>query len=140
MQRSLTGLYATAVCFAAVICATVAAGVVLYSGVRALAPGITAVGYQSQLHAPVYTAPIHVNPQFFPAPPGAVLAQPIPSAPLPSPKEMERLRRESSSYTLQVERGAGTRALILWGIVLVVSSVLWVLHWRLMKSEQGGAA
>lgn len=131
MQRSLTGLYATAVCFAAVICATIAAGVVLYSTVRALAPEITAAGYPAPMYAPAVAAaaPIRI------APPGAMGMQ----LPSPSPKELERLRREAVAENLRYERRSGVRGLILWGIVLVVSGALWGLHWRLMKSEQGGS-
>lgn len=127
VQRSLIPLYATAVCFAAVVCMTIATGVVLYSAVRAIAPGITSTGYPGPMYMQMAAAaPVRA------VAPEARVAQP----PTPSPKELERLRREALAQSLAHERRGGIRGLILWGIVLVVSGAVWLLHWRLLKGER----
>lgn len=137
MPRSLISIYAAAVCFAAAVCMSIAAGVTIFSIVRITIPEVTSSAYQSQLQAPAeYAAAARV------APGGMVVFPPFGSAAPPSltPEQMKKARQTALRLALVYERGSGTRALILWGITLVVSGVLWLLHWRILRRERDGAS
>jgi hypothetical protein len=134
MPRSLIAIYAAAVCFAAAVCMSIAAGVVLFSVVRIAAPQLTSSPYQAQLQMPSPVASaVRVMPGGYALPPGVTMPPP----PSLTPKQMEEMRQKSLRSALVFERSAGTRSLLLWGITLVVSAVLWLLHWRILRGARG---
>jgi len=125
------------VCFAVAICMSIAAGVTIFSVVRIAAPEITSSGYQSQLQAqPVYPAAIRVLPNGMALPPGVTMPPP----PSLTPQQMEEARANALRMALVFERSSGMRSLILWGITLVVSGVLWLIHWGILRRERAAAA
>jgi hypothetical protein len=137
MTRSLIAVYAAAVCFAAALCMSIAAGVALFSIVRITMPEVTSSGYQSQLQAqPAFAGAMRVMPNGVVLPPGVT----PPAPPTLTPKQMEDARRNSLRMALVYERSSGMRSLILWGITFAVSGVLWLLHWRILRHERGAAA
>ena len=87
---------------------------------------------------PAYSGAIRVMPNGFVFPPGAIAPAPAPAS--LTPEQMEEARRNSLRMALVYERSAGTRSLILWGIVLAVSSILWLLHWRILRQERAAAS
>lgn len=136
MSRSLTSIYAAAVCFAAAVCMSIAAGITIFSAVRIAMPDITSGNYQSQLQAPpVFPASIRAMPDGMLLAPGVT----APAPPALTPQQMEEARRNSLQMALVYERSSGIRSLILWGIILAVSSVLWLLHWRILRQERAAA-
>lgn len=137
MQRSLIAIYAAAVCFAAAVCMSIAAGVTLFSIVRIAVPQVTSSGYQGQLQAqPAYSTAIRVLPNGMALPPGVTMSPP----PSLTPQQMEEARANALRMALVFERSSGTRSLILWGITLMVSGVLWLIHWGILRRERAAAA
>ncbi len=136
MPRSMIAIYAAAVCFAAAVCMSIAAGNALFSIVSIAAPQLTSSSYQSllRLESPVASA-VRVVPDSFMLPPGGSM----PPRPSLTPKEMEESRQNNLRAALVYERSAGTRSLILWGITLLVSAVLWLLHWRILREARAAA-
>jgi hypothetical protein len=136
MPRSLIAIYAAAVCFAAAVCMSIAAGVVLFSIVRIAAPQLTSSSYQSQLQLPSpVSSAVRVMPGGYALPPGVTMPPP----PSLTPKQMDEMRRNSLRSALVFERSAGTRSLLLWGITLMVSAILWLLHWRILRDARATA-
>lgn len=137
MQRSLIAVYAAAVCFAAAVCMSIAAGVTIFSVVRIAAPQLTSSGYQSQLQAqPAYSTAIRVLPNGMALPPGVTMPPP----PSLTPQQMAEARESALRMALVFERSSGTRSLILWGITLLVSGVLWLIHWGILRRERAATA
>jgi hypothetical protein len=115
---------------------SIAAGVSIYSVVRIAAPQLTSSSYQSQLQLPSPVASaVRVMPGGYALPPGVTMPPP----PSLTPKQMDEMRQNSLRSALVFERSAGTRSLLLWGITLLVSSVLWLLHWRILREGRATA-
>jgi hypothetical protein len=115
---------------------SIAAGVVLFSIVRIAAPQVTSSSYQSQLQLPApISSGVRVMPGGYALPPGVTMPPP----PSLTPKQMEEMRQNSLRSALIFERIAGTRSLIQWTITLLVSGVLWLLHWRILREARATA-
>lgn len=114
MKRSVIRIYATTVCFAAVVSGTIAGGFTLYSIERLILPMITADLDRASLgRTSVETRPI-----------------------APSATTHSQLREEARAYGIEQERQSGLRGVFLWGSVLLVSALLWLVHWRLLNSRR----
>lgn len=134
MNRTWVKVYAAAVCFGAVTCMTVATGVLLYSVVRVSAPSITVSPIP-----PPYTQ-LYMNAAPRGVGPGAGVPASTLETQVQSPSQADRMQREYMDRATANERRNGLRGAIYWSITLLVSSVLWVLHWRVLKIEQSSAA
>ena len=130
MNRNWVQVYAASTCFAAVICMAVAVGALIYSIVRIAAPYMTVSSDQAQ----PYIAVTEIRS----TPPGAAINRPA-GPPNLSGAESDRIRLEGSRRAMVymkavlIEGQSGRRGLIYWTITLLVSSVLWFLHWRMLR-------
>lgn len=134
MPRSLIAAYAAAVCFAAAVCMSIAVGVTLFSIVRIAAPHLTSISYQNQLQVSTpYSPAICVMPNEYALPPGVAMAPPPPAL---TKEQLEEARQSSLRSALGYERSSGLRSLLLWGTTLLVSAILWFLHWRILREAR----
>ncbi len=144
-------VYLLAVCFVTVVCAAITAGMGLYSLLKMAAPELTLDTYAYNAHQSLdsykqshyYAARLH--PQAFIVPGAMGVARPIPllrsellrnstpeTTPTPLPdEEIEQLRMESYRTLIRNHKRSAMQEVIRTAIVLLVSCILFFVHWRL---------
>ena len=121
----------------AAICMSIAAGIALYSLVQYSAPQLTSRAYRSDaMVAPAYGGVVQVDPALATVRGGP---QMLPPPPPPTPRQMREARERAARWAIDNERSSGVRGMLLWGIVLGVSGVLWMLHWRILRQQRATA-
>ena len=152
-DRSLR-IYLLAVCFAAMICAAITSGMVLYGLIKIAAPEMTLDTHSYNAHQSLdnfrrsHFNPANTGPSsiFYP---GAGTARAIAvdrigrvNNPVPDPdskplsdQELEKLRRESFEQVLSNHQRSALQNLIRLTMVLLVSGVLFFTHWRLSRQR-----
>ncbi len=160
MKKTLLETYALAVCFASMICISISSGIVLYDLVEINYPEVTIESYMLEMPLPPpYPMAMHnhgsvtasaVNVDALPpealAPPTAT-GQNAGQEPVQwgkslfSDQSVERLseqeiaeqKQKRVEHALKNEADDAWRSLIQMFIVLLVSSVVFFIHWRLAK-------
>ena len=133
-------IYALAVCFVSVICIAITAGFALYNLIALAAPDLTIEPYRIQY---LSSNTEFVNNQGFYPRPAPIMVGPDGTAQaVPSDNPFEgmtdaqitdlRLEKLQNEYTLH--RRSATLSLLREGIIILISSVLFFIHWRLAKN------
>lgn len=148
--------YLLAVCFVAMVCAAITAGMFFYGLVKIAAPELTvdtwsysahqsleefrrsqfnpACGSQARLFGPGSARAIALNPT------GRVTGPAQQSErPALGDEELERERQESFQQLLGNHRRGAMQDLIRLSIVLLVASVLFYTHWRMARKHSAAA-
>jgi hypothetical protein len=153
-------IYLFAVCFVSVVCVTITSGMALYSLLKMAAPQITLDSHSYNAHQSVadfkrsHFYPNRAYPQalFIPGAMGVARALPVdrtalvsnaepdPDAQPLSDEEIDELRKESYHAVVRNHKRTALQELIRLAIVLIVSSAVFFLHWRLTRrnGEAGG--
>lgn len=134
-------IYALAVCFATILCMTIAAGIGLFDIVQISLPKLTMNSYEFQIlqsnenfrrsgMAYGHVGSLMMNNGRAPG-----LARPVQIAngeeALPSEEEVTRLREQQLIFVINNARHDAQRSLIQILIILLVCSPLFYVHWRL---------
>ena len=144
-------IYVLAVCFAALICAAITTGVVLYNLVKIAAPELTLDSHsynahqsidafrRSAFHANGRPGPLLVaSGQFMPGRGAPLVAVPDTTGDEDqqiSDDELENLRVASYEVVLHGHRRGAIQSIIRTCIILFVSLSLFFVHWRLFKKR-----
>jgi hypothetical protein len=145
-------IYLLAVCFVSVVCAAITAGMGLYSLLKIVAPELTLDTHSYNAHQSLdnfkkshfYATGLH--PQAFIIPGAMGVARSLPmrqsdmlinsesdAGPTPlSDEEVEQLRLESYRMLIKNHKRTAMQELIRTAIVLLVSCILFIVHWRLI--------
>lgn len=139
-------IYALAVCFASLLCGAITTGVFIYNVVKISFPEATIDPglirhYSSNeefLRSPFYPrgpALVHFAGTGFPA-----LPMPDPrlhgeqtEEPVLSDKEITKLREKGLRNTIESHQFRARQGLILQTIIILISAVLFAIHWQLAK-------
>lgn len=144
-------VYLLAVCFVSMVCIAITAGIGLYSLVKIVAPELTIDSYTYQAHQSLdnyrkshfYAAQLHPQGIIVPGVMGVSRPAPIRQSELLKnsqqdtqlkalpDEEVERLMRESYASLISNHRRTALQELIRLVLVILVSSSLFFLHWRL---------
>ena len=157
-DRSLR-IYLLAVCFVSMVCLAITAGIGLYSLLKITAPELTLDTHSYNAHQSLdsfrqshfYANRFHPNTMFIPGAMG--VARPMPmrqsdmlrnskpdTNPTPlSDEKVEQLRLESYQMLIKTHRRTAMLELIRTAIVLLVSSLLFFAHWRLVRQYDRGS-
>jgi len=131
-MRSALQLYAAAVCFVAVGCLAVASGAIAYHAVGSLFPGF-------MIHPTTYMPP-PVALQWNPVPielAGSAGAPSRGSTPLVVSAEEEAKRLDQArTAAIHAQMFRARQGLLFWGIAALVSALLLVVHWRLLRRAE----
>ena len=134
-------IYALAVCFATMMIIAISSGVALYDIVQASVPSLTinSWDYQNLQSNEAYEQTGMLNRAAIMAPTGAVaLEKPErPDVEALSDEEITRLREAHRARVIEGHRRDALRSLIQAGIFLIISSVLFFVHWRLARRLDG---
>ena len=150
MDRSFR-IYLLAVCFVSVVCVAITAGIGLYSLLKIAAPELTLNTHAYNAHQSLdnfknshfYATGLNSQAVFFPGAMGVAgpvrqsdilqnSAQQVDPTPLPD-EEIEQLRLESFQTLIKNHKRSAAQELIRTAIVLLVSGILFVAHWRLIR-------
>ncbi len=129
MKKVILEIYALAVCFAAVICFVIAAGVGLYALVGTLNPEFTLDSWQYDRH--------QSNDAFWSSAP-----PPIPfdgkGEKRVRPPEPELTRQRSASYqtVIHAEQRNRMQTLVQVIIILFIDILVFAIHWRIAKKAR----
>lgn len=148
-------IYLLAVCFVSVVCAAITSGMGIHNLLKLVAPEITLDTHSYNAHQSLdnfkkshfYATPAH--PQAFIVPGAMGFARPLPiqrsdlitsNQPEPhltplSDEEIEHLRLESYQSVIRNHKRTATQELIRISIILVVSCILFFVHWRLIQKH-----
>ena len=130
MKKTVVELYALAVCFVAVVCFVVAAGMALYAVVGVANPGFT---LNAWIHRQHQTNDEFFNASGMPAFPGQRAEGRV------RPPEPELTRQRGASYRLALdnERRESIQTLVKTAIVMVLDVLVFVAHWALARRARG---
>ncbi len=159
MKKTLMEIYALAVCFASMICISISSGTIVYDLAQIAYPEITIDSYKLEgSFPPPYpmvmhgrssataeavnvdsghskSTPPHMLPP--PLPPEAIWGEQLFSAPLTVPgisaQDLEKNKQQRVERALKYEQNDAKRSLIQMLIILLVSGVVFFIHWRLAK-------
>jgi hypothetical protein len=149
-------IYLFAVCFVAVVCAAISSGIGIHSFLKIVAPEITLDTYSYDAHQSLdnfkkshfYATPRFPRALFGPGTMGVARAAPIRRSELlsnnqPEPdlkplgdEEIERMRVESYQSVIRNHRRTAMQGLIRISIILLVSCMLFFVHWRLVQKHR----
>ncbi len=147
-------IYLLAVCFVSVICVAIMAGVGLYSLLKIAAPELTLDTHSYNAHQSLdnfksshfYASRFHPQALFIPGAMGVARSMPMRQSDMlinsesdadPTPlsdEEVEHLRQESYQMLIKNHKRSAMQELIRTAIVLVVSGILFFVHWRLIRT------
>ena len=129
MPRIVLQTYAAAVCFASVACFAIAVGNIAYSTVTILNPAFTL----NPMSIPPYESPPFMIPQA--AMSGSQMGnETVTIAPL-SEEDVSKRRAAALDVAMQNELATARQSLIRWGIAAVISGLLFLGHWRILRRE-----
>lgn len=148
MDNGPIRIYALAVCFSSLLCGAVTLGFFLYNTVKVIAPRATIDpgimhDYSSNeafRNSPFYHAENRSVP--FTIGPGGAMLSPAPntdeadSMPELTDKEIETLRSKQFEARLFSHRGRAKQDIMLQAIIILISSGLFMVHWKLAKKHQ----
>ncbi len=128
MPRTVLQIYAAAVCFVSVGCLSIALGIAAYGAIGVLNPALTA-------------HPLSLVPA--PAPPYAMAPMPADGAALggtsAAPLSPAVAGDEATRKAAALENGlrneviVSKQAVLRWGIVALISALLFLSHWRILR-------
>ena len=150
--------YLLAVCFVAMVCAAITAGMVFYGLVKIAAPELTLDSWSYGAHQSLENfRRSQFNPEYTPQArflaegAGGARAIALDRAGLASDpaqgagqralsdEELERVRQASYQQVLSNHRRSALQDLIRLSIVLLVSTVLFYTHWRMARRHSAAA-
>jgi hypothetical protein len=130
MPRTVIQIYAAAVCFVSVGCLAVALGIATYSAIGVVNPSLTA---NPMLLVPPPSSP----PLPFPvAPPDSARVTGVTgtAGSQPLSAEDEAIRKAAAlEFNLRTESTLSRQSVIRQGIVALISALLFVVHWRILR-------
>jgi hypothetical protein len=153
MDRSFR-IYLLAVCFVSVVCVAIMAGVGLYSVLKVAAPELTLDTHSYNAHQSLdnfksshfYASRLHPQALFIPGAMGVTRSMSMrqsdmlinsetDAGPTPlSDEEVEHLRLESYQMLIKNHKRSAMQELIRTAIVLLISGILFFVHWRLIRN------
>jgi len=126
MMKSKLEIYALSVCFAAVVCLIISAGVGGYSIFEIATPELTMTSYEYDKH--------QTNDAFWKS--KSSCSKTDLSETRPSEDELSKQRLEAFSVEIKSEQRSGFQSLIKCLIFIFVSGVTLVIHWKIAKSSR----
>ena len=138
MNNKTIKIYALAVCFASLMCGAIVAGFFLFNMIKVVAPEATidpnTIRYYSSNEAfrnsPFSSA--RARPPFARAPPGIITNYPTDTPEL-SKEEIENIRLQQLNAVLSNHAFRARQGIILQTIIMLISLVLFIVHWKLAK-------
>ena len=136
MSRTALQIYAAAVCFASVTCLAIAIGIASYSSVAMLNPSFTLHPMSMPMYAPspFMIPPVSMDGSHIVGG-GTMLAAPQLSA-----EELATRRAAALETAIRNELATAKQSLLRWGIAALISGILFVAHWRILRRENGNVA
>ena len=129
MPRTVLQIYAAAVCFVSVGCLSIALGIAAYSTIGMFNPGLTA--------HPMSLVPPPAAPYVMPPMPADAAGLPgSPNAPSTSPPvagDEANRRAAALEAGLRNEVIVSKQSVLRWGIVALISVLLFLTHWRILR-------
>lgn len=134
MPKTILQVYAATVCFVSVSCLAIAMGIIAYSVVAVINPAFTV---HPMAIAPFEAPPMAMPPDMMDRSRMGGVASAVP--PL---SEGERANRKAAAIeaAIQNELVTARQSLLRWIIVAAISSLLFVIHWRVLRRESGNVA
>jgi hypothetical protein len=152
-------IYLLAVCFVSVVCVTITAGIGLYSLVKIMAPQLTLDTHSYNAHQSLdnfkqshfYANRFHPRGFIVRGATGVDRALPMRQSDIlqnrapaaePTPltdEEVEQLRLESYQMLIRNHKRSAIQELIRATLVLFISSMLFLAHWRLIRKYDNEA-
>lgn len=145
MNNGTIKIYALAVCFASLMCGAIATGFFLFNILKIVVPEATIAPDTIRYYS---SNEVFRNSQFYSAraraiplaiAPGAIMMPPLPTTNDPSdtPKlseeEIEKLRLQQRDAVLSSHTFRARQGIILQIIIILISLVLFIAHWKLAK-------
>lgn len=128
MKKSILEVYALAVCFAAVICFVIAAGIGLYAAVGVVKPELTLSSWEYDRHQNNDIFRVLSNP-----PPMVLSGNGTTEVERLSEEELTRRREESLQHAIRAEQRGNLQTLIRVAIIVFIDMVVFLIHWRIAK-------
>tara|TARA_B100000768_G_C11211800_1_gene346359 strand:- start:142 stop:546 length:405 start_codon:yes stop_codon:yes gene_type:complete len=133
MKRTLLEIYALLVCFVSVVCFSVWLGIGLYSLIGVLSPETTVDSWVYQRHQSnekfSAVSPMTINP--FENQDRIEKQEQLPE------NTLTKNRLDSYVQALKAEVRSNTQSILRSVIVTVISMLLFLVHWRLLKPRKG---
>jgi hypothetical protein len=127
MKKSLTELYALAVCFVTLVCFAVALGIGLYDIIQIGNPDFTVSSYEYERHQSDESFRQSCGDEYSSH----------------SDAEISALRKESWERVLEMEQRSAYQSLVQIFIILIIDTIVFVIHWQIAKrvrlTEQTGS-
>ena len=134
--RTVLQIYAAAVCFVSVGCLAIALGIVAYSTIGVIAPSLTAYPMSLLPGPPIPPFPLPMTGDS--TQPSSLVA-PVAPAP-PSAEEIAKRKAEAMEIGLRNEVIVSRQSLLRWGIVSLISALLFAAHWRILRRGEAHVA
>ena len=153
MDRSFR-IYLLAVCFVSVVCVAITGGIGVYSLLKIVAPELTLDTHSYNAHQSLdnfksshfYASRFHPQALFNPGAMGVARSMSMRQSDMlvnsqsdadPTPlsdEQVEHLRLESYQMLIKNHKRSAMQELIRTAIVLLVSGILFFVHWRLIRN------
>ena len=117
MKRNLVEIYALAICFLAVVCFIVAAGLGIYDVIQIVKPGFTISSYEYKKY--------QSNKKFIKGCEDKYADY--------SEEEITEMRLEGWENALKIEQRKAFQSITMVFIILLIDTVAFVFHWLLAK-------
>lgn len=137
MRRTLVEIYALAVCFFSVACFVITLGIALYDLVEIATPAFTldAREYERHQSDQAFLQSGGTTTRIVRVEGGERIEE---TRPAPDSTDLTKKREESFQRALAAERRGAGQSLVRAGIILLISCLVFMLHWQLAKNNQRG--
>ena len=126
-MKSKLEVYALAVCFAAVVCLLISAGIGGYGLIKIIWPELTLYSWEYNSH--------QNNDAFWKSMSSRTPIEQMPKQ-RPAEEHLTQLRLESYSRALAIERRDGTQNLLKYAIFFLVGAIALFVHWRIARQAR----
>jgi hypothetical protein len=128
MKKTILEIYALAVCFFTVTCFAITLGIAIYDVIQVVYPSFTINNYKFEQHQ---------SNEAFRNQLGSCGNKD--KEPLLSEAEVTKKREESWALALRSERHEGAQSLVSMLIILFVSAIVFLIHWRIAQRSRESA-
>jgi len=129
MKKSILEIYALAVCFLGIISIVVSLGIGIYNIVEIIYPEFAVDQWQYEQHSSNDKFWQNHPKRYPPELNGKALQK-------PSEEELTKMRTESYDLVIKNQQRNSIQSLVQSLIFLIISSIFFVLHWKLFRKSQ----
>jgi len=125
MKKTVLEIYALAVCFFTVACMAITLGIAIYDVIQVAVPSFTINNYKFEQHQSndAFRSQLSSYDNKDKAPPL-------------SEAEVTKRREESWALSLRSEKHEGAQSLVRILIILIVSAIVFLIHWRIARRSR----